>query len=280
MINILDFENNINEFLETLTLEEKSTATLNRYSSNLRKLLKFFKDNNLTTIDKQGLIIFKEFLVKNHKPNTVNLCISLNNRYFKWLGHEDLHLDTLKIQTTTSLNDIMSKSDYDRMLRYAKKLNKDKMYLIMRTLACTGIRIDELKYITVEAIKAGKTQITNKSKIRNVILIPTLTKELKKFCLDNNISSGIIFHGRDENRLIDKAYIWRELQYIAGQARVKKSKIHPHNFRHLFAKTYMETVGDVFELADMLGHSAIEITRLYARSSDKEKKANLAKLAL
>lgn len=279
-MNILDFENNINNFLETLALDEKSNATIKAYSINLHKLLTFFKNNNLTTIDKQGLITFKDFLINTNKPNTVNLCIILNNKYLKWLGYSDLKLDKLKVQTNTSLNDIMSKSDYDRMLRYAKKLNKDKMYLIMRTLACTGIRIDELKYITVEAINPGKTQITNKGKIRSIIFIPTLKKELKKYCLDNNIRNGIIFHGRNENKLLDKSCIWRQLQYIAGQARVKKSKIHPHNFRHLFAKTYMETVGDVFELADMLGHSAIEITRLYARSSDKEKKANLLKLAL
>lgn len=279
-MDITTYETQLNPFLQMLKMAEKTQSTIKIYSIHLHKLITFFNDQHLNIIDKESLIHFKTFLINNYKPNTVNLVIAILNKYLKWLGLSNLQLDTLKVQTNTSLNDIMSKSDYERILRYAKKLNKDKMYLIMRTLACTGIRIDELKYITVEAINAGKTQITNKGKIRSIIFVPTLKKELKKYCLDNNIKKGIIFHGRDENRLMDKSNIWKQLQYIAGQARVKKSKIHPHNFRHLFAKTYMETVGDVFELADMLGHSALEITRLYARSSDKEKKANLAKLAL
>lgn len=279
-MNIIEFENKINEFLEMLKLEKKADGTLKIYSIHLYKLIKFFKDNNITNINKENLANFKEFLIKNNKTNTVNLNININNKYLKWLGYSDLKLKTVKVQTNTSLNDIMSKSDYERILRYAKKLNNDKMHFIMRTLACTGIRVDELKYITVETLKAGKTQVTNKGKTRNVILTPILIKELKKYCSNNNISSGIIFHGRDKNRLMDKSYIWKQLQYIAGQARVKKSKIHTLSFRHLFARTYMQTIGDISELADILGHSNIEITRIYTRTSDKEKKANLSKLAL
>lgn len=279
-MNILIYNENISSYLEYLTSKERAINTIKMYKSNLLKLSNFFTTNNLFEITKENLIAYKKYLQLTFKVSSVNIYLLSINQYFHWLGVDELKLKLFKIQTQNSLDNSMNKTDYDRMLRWAKKLDKYKMYCIMRTLAGTGIRIDELKYITVETIKLGICQVNNKGKIRNVILNTSLIKELNNYCQTNNIKSGIIFHGRDKNKLLDKSYIWRQLQYIAGQARVKKSKIYPHSFRHLFAKTYMETIGDLLDLADILGHSSLETTRIYTRSTTQEKKLKLDKLNL
>jgi site-specific recombinase XerD len=164
---------------------------------------------------------------------------------------------------------VISETDYNRLIRIAERLGRDKIKHIMETLAKTGIRINELQYITVEAIKKGFCEVQNKGKIRDIIISRGLAKSLKVYCKNNQITEGIIFKSR-YGAPLDKAYIWRQLKHVAGQARVNKSKVHAHSFRHLFAKTYLRDGGNITHLADLLGHSSLETTRIYTMQSKDE----------
>lgn len=276
------------EYLDALRQQEKSDSTIRKYQGDIERFFTWTEGNAdqrgpQEEITKEDIISYKARLIENYKTSSVNNYLIILNKYLVWLEAGELKAGVIRQQRRNSLDNMMSRSDYERLLRYAKKLNRDKIYYIMRTLAGTGIRIEELKYITVEAVTKGKgsIQVNNKGKIRDIVIASDLCKELKQYCKANNIDGGIIFHNRAGDDLIDKAYVWRELKYIAGRARVNKSKVHAHSFRHLFAKTFMEaTGGNVVELADLLGHSSLETTRIYTRTTNREKRDKIAKLGL
>lgn len=154
------------------------------------------------------------------------------------------------------------------------------MYYILRTIALTGIRIGELKYITVDAVNTGWAEVYNKGKYRNIYISRNLSEELLNYCNDNGISTGIVFRGRNREEGISPAGVWKNMKYIAEQVGVPLEKVYPHNLRHLFAKTYMEKVGDVTELSDLLGHSRLETTWIYTKTTAEEKRNRLEKLDL
>jgi len=163
-------------------------------------------------------------LESNSKPSTVNNKLIIINKFVRYVGKSDCAVKLLKVQRKTSLENTMTINDYERLTRMAKKLNKIKTYCISRVLAETGIRIDELRHVTVEAIRRGSTQVKNKNKIRDIVITKELCKVLLAYCKENNITSGIIFRGRTEDKLLDKSYIWRELKYIARTSEVKKEQ--------------------------------------------------------
>ena len=162
----------------------------------------------------------------------------------------------------------MTLSDFERMLRYADKLNRPQARAIMETLAGTGIRFNELQFITLEAVKAGAATVQNKGAIRDVPLQP-VKKILQNYCREQGITEGIIFRTRHGNP-ISNSQLSRELKKIAGAARVSKARIHPHGFRHLFAVNYLESGGDVMELKNILGHQSLDTTSIYTRLTAKQ----------
>lgn len=282
-ITAIQMKNSLEPYLRFLREKERASLTVKKYQSDIQKFIDYIEGEGEREITKNDVIRYKASLTANFKISSVNSYLISLNKYLAWLGAPDLKAGMLQVQRRTSLDNVISRSDYERLLRYARKRGKEKMYYLMRTLAGTGIRIEELKYITVEAVTKGKgsIQVNNKGKIRDIVIASDLCKELKQYCKANNIDSGIIFHNRAGDDLIDKAYVWRELKYIAGRARVNKSKVHAHSFRHLFAKTFMEaTGGNVVELADLLGHSSLETTRIYTRTTNREKRDKIAKLGL
>lgn len=211
----------------------------------------------------------------------MNHTIITLNKYFSFIGDsEQLLTKLLKVPKQFDIDKFINKSEYERLLKYAKKLNKDKIYYIMLVLANTGIRVSELKFLTVEDLGKSSILVNNKGRIRNIYLPKDLVKDLKGYCKAKDIKSGIIFHGKSKYTMIDTSYLWREMKYIAGQAKVKKSKVHAHSFRHLFAKTYMEINNNAINLADILGHSSLETTRIYTRNSAKEHAEQISKLGL
>ena len=177
------------------------------------------------------------------------------------------------------VENVLNEKEYNRLLEWALKLNRPRMYYLMETLAGTGIRISELEYITVEAVKKGNADFYNKGKKRPVPIKNSLQKDLKRYCEEANITEGIIFKSRQGNPL-DDSYVWRQLQDIAGKARggLSKDKVHAHSFRHLFAKDFLANGGDLATLADILGHSSLETTRIYTTMSIAEQRALLNKM--
>ena len=175
----------------------------------------------------------------------------------------ELAVKTKKIQKQNGLENMITKECYLKMLHYADAHNKRKQYCIMKTIAQTGIRIGELKFVTVEAIKEGSTVVWNKGKYRTVYFTDNLCHELLRYYMEIDCSAGVIFSGREKGSPITPGAVWKNLKYIARQVEVPEEMVYPHSFRHLFAKEYMRKVGDISELADLLGHSSLSVTEGY-----------------
>ncbi len=281
-MTLKDLKNSFNSWIKELeTQKEKSSSTIKTYSNAVMSFIDFLEANDITDINKTAVLDYKKELVSQKetgqiKTSTINSRITILNKLFKDIGQDSLKVDRLKSIVKTAQDDIINESDYNRLIRWASKLGLEREKLIMQTLAGTGIRINELQFFTVEALKKSKDSITvtNKGKERSIIIPDKVRKSLLSYARKNNIKSGIIFHSsKDPTKMLDKAWIWRKLKYIAGQARVKKSKVHAHSFRHLYAQRYLKLYPqDITNLADLLGHSSLETTRIYARLQSKEQK--------
>lgn len=265
----------INNFKIELSEEEKKERTIKQYIKYLYEFIEYENIDSKQDITKEKLIEYKEHLREIHpKTSSVNIKIIIINKFIMFLELPDkMKLQQIRVQTKTSLDNVLNDKEYQRLLEWALKLNKTQMYYLMKTLAGTGIRISELKYITVEAVNKGAEKIHNKKKDRDIIIKTSLQKELKKYCEETGIKEGIIFKSKQGNVLSD-SYIWRQLQYIAGKARggLNKNKVHAHSFRHLFAKEFMANGGNQMDLANILGHSSLETTRIYTTMSTTEQR--------
>jgi site-specific recombinase XerD len=265
-------------YKDWLDSQEKSKITVAKYLRDVDNFQRFF-NRSLSSLTKQDIIAYKDHLVSRYKPISVNSYLISLNRFFSFLDQEGLRVKTLKIQHKTSLNNVLTEDDYNALINTARKTNKLRIYYIIRVLASSGIRIGELQYITVDMLKTGKTQVCGKNKTREIIIPNNLCMELQQYCKDRNIQQ-VIFHGEKPDTLIDKAAIWRELKQLAKSAGVPLEKVHAHNFRHFFAKTFLAHYHDIVDLADILGHHSIETTRIYTRTSGNEKQTRINALNL
>lgn len=261
-----------NELIE----EELSRRTITKYMSDVYQWL----DEMGTIIDKSNMQRYKESLDKRYLISSLNSKLISINRFLRWNGNDKLCLKVKRGQLVGSLKNVITREAYRRMLMYAWDTGRHKMYYLMKTIARTGIRIGELKYITVQAISAGQVYVSNKGKTRWVQIPQSLCIELEQYCLANNITEGIIFCGNKKGKVISEPGVLKNMKYIARQVNVPEDVVYPHSLRHLFAKTYMEELGDISELADILGHSRIETTRIYTRTTLEEKRTRLEKLSL
>ena len=272
----------LDEWIIEQLYQEYSSNTLSQYKANVLKFINWIP-NDTKTITKQTTMAYKEYLYKlNPRPKTssINTWIVEVNKFLKWLGLNELTIKKIKTQNKSSTEDILSISDYKRLLRISKKDGYNQLYYIMKVLAMTGIRISELKYFTVENIKSNYIVAFNKGKERNIIVRQDLARELKKYCRENKIKSGYIFKGKNKDKMPSASTVWRQMKKVAGKARIKKSKVHAHSFRHLFAQVFLnEYSNNITELADILGHNSLETTRLYTRSSNAQKKNKLEKMS-
>lgn len=265
-------------YLEQLTSEELSQNTIEKYGRDIRFFV--FQNREKRTIDKRDMIAYKNYLMEHYKASTVNSYLISINRYLTWLGVGDLTVKTLRIQRKANLEDTITYEEYRQLLIYCLENNRLRDYLLLRIIAATGIRVGELGYITYEAAKFGGAEIFSKNKCRQILIPEELSNLLLSYCSQNGITKGIIFCGRNSEHVLSTKSVWKLFKRIAQSAGVDDSKVYPHNLRHLFAKTYMQKVGNLFELADILGHSSIETTRIYALSSHAEKRKSLEKLDL
>lgn len=245
-----------------------SERTIHKYLADVRQWLAEEKDN---IISKEIIISYKRKLSEKYKVSSVNSKIVSVNRYLRWLGFVELVVRTERIQTTNVLDKMITKENYFAMMNYTKDTGRMRLYYIMKTIAGTGIRVVELKYVTVTAVTDGYTQIWNKGKYRYIYFSERLCVELLQYCNNTGISEGIIFVGRKEGKVITSAALWKGLKNIAKELGIPEEMVFPHSFRHLFAKNYMEKVGDITELADILGHSRLETTWIYTKTTSAEK---------
>ena len=255
----------IEKFLQMETEKEVRPNTLTAYRTDLRTLQKFMDGRDVT---KKLMIDYKEYLTANYKTETSNRRLRTARQFLIESGKQEAVVKPVPVKRNLTPENVMTVSDFDRMLRYAEKLGRTREKAIMQVMAGTGIRFNELQFVTVEAVKAGVMTVVNKGSIRDIPLAP-VKKILQSYCKEQGIREGVIFRTRFDNP-ISNSQLSRELKYIAGQARVNKKRIHPHSFRHLFAIYYLESGGDVMELKNVLGHRSLETTSIYTRLTAKQ----------
>ena len=258
--------------------EEKSGNTVEKYMSDIRIFREWLQDRN---IDKSVVIEYKKELCGKYAVKSVNSMLSSINAFFVFTGWYDLKVKTLKIQRRifADKSKELSKPEYERLLNAAKDKKNERLYYLMQTIASTGIRVSEIKYITCEAVKAGQAVINCKGKIRQIFLPNKLCRMLKKYIKYQNIKGGSVFITRS-GKPLDRCAIWKMLKGLCKSAGVAKDKVFPHNLRHLFARTFYSLQKDIVRLADILGHSSIETTRIYTMENGTEHIKQLQKLGL
>ena len=270
----------ITAFAESLYQAERSSATMEKY---LRSIRTFFLYLDGRAVAKNIVVAWKDHLQweENLSPATVNACLAALNDLFAFLGWTDCRTHYLKIQRRMfrETGRELSRQDYEKLIAAAHELGREQIALIMETICATGIRVSEVRYITTEAVQAGHTTISLKGKIRTILLPGKLCRKLLKFAKKKKITSGELFLSRG-GRPMNRCQIWAEMKRLCKTAGVEPSKVFPHNLRHLFATVFYRTYKDVVKLADILGHSSVETTRIYLLTTGQEHRRQLERLRL
>lgn len=268
------------EYMEYLLMQEKAKSTVKAYTRHIDTFIRYIRDERKQEeFGKIELVEFKQWLLAKYSPSTINLIISSLNGLFTFMGIDAMKLKKLKQQKSNSVENVLTMDEYKKLLTAAKMRN-EKMYYIIRTLAGTGIRVGELKYITVDAVKHGEARIINKGKIRNVVLKENIRNMLTDYCVNNDVMGGVIFEGRNGREVISRSYICSAMKELGVKVGIPREKLFAHNLRHLFAKRFIEKTNDIVTLADVLGHTSIDTTRIYTRTSNAEKRAKIEKVDL
>lgn len=267
------------QFKEYLKNEERECSTIAKYLHDIQTLADWLQEREVT---KTNLTAYKEHLIKKrYNPKTINGILSAINKFLTFISCQDMKVKYLRIQRQLfrNSNRELTQAEYVKLLKKAQELGKERLSLIMQTICATGIRVSEVKYITLEAVKSGKAEIFLKGKIRIILLTGKLCKKLLKYAKGQKITSGEIFLTRS-GRGLGRKQIWAEMKALCKKAGVAVGKVFPHNLRHLFARTFYKVCKDVAKLADVLGHSSIETTRIYLISTGSEHLRTLNKLNL
>nr|WP_294492801.1 tyrosine-type recombinase/integrase [uncultured Mediterraneibacter sp.] len=271
-------EKTVKPYIAYLKREEKSAATQRQYERDILHFLQYIGKGELT---REAVIAYKESLQEKYLATTVNAKLAALNGFLTFLGREDLRVKRLRVQKRPFIprERELTKGEYLRLLEAAKQRKNEKLRLLLETICGTGIRVSELKYITAEAVYRGEAAIRLKGKIR-VILIPgKLRKALKQYIRKCGILSGPVFVTRSGNPL-DRSNIWKMMKSLCQDAGVARQKVFPHNLRHLFARCFYKIDKNIARLADILGHSSIDTTRIYTMSSDYEPREQMDTLGL
>ena len=269
---------NIKQFERHLKEDEKAKSTIDKY---LRDIKEFYEWNgNSNDVMKDDLLDYKEYLKKSKlKISSINSKISSLNSFFTFTKNELLKLKVIKCQKSLfgSKEKELTKNEFNKLYEVAK--NNYRLKYLIETIVKTGVRVSELKYITVESLGIGKTIVDNKGKMRIILIPRKLCKFLKDYCKRNNLNTGPIFLTRSGNP-IDRKQIWQMIKKLAEKANVPKEKVFPHNLRHLFAREFYKQTHDIVKLASILGHSSIETTRIYTKETEDECRGSLENIEI
>jgi integrase/recombinase XerD len=269
----------LERFGQELKEAEKSRATIDKYLRDAARFMGFVGEGKIVT--KDIVIAYKEYLAENYAVTSANSMLAAVNSFLRVIRCEDCTVKFFKVQSTAfrAKERELTREEYIRLVEAAKKKGKKCLSLIMQTICATGIRISELRFITVEALHVRKATVSLKGKTRIVILPVELCMELKRYIREKNITSGSIFVTRT-GKPIDRSNILHGMKALCEAAKVLKSKVSPHNLRHLFALTYYKVERDICHLADLLGHSSINTTRIYTMVSCEEQEQQIDCLGL
>jgi len=268
----------IEDFRKNLELQEKSTSTIEKYIRDV-KAFSVYAENSAIT--KEKVIAYKKYLRNNYAVRSVNSMLASINSLFNSLEWHDLKVKSLKLQQQVFCSEDreLTKAEYARLCKTAKRKKNKRLNLILQTICGTGIRVSELQYITVEAAKQGESVVNCKAKTRSVFIVKELKQKLLRYAAEQNIKSGMIFVTRT-GKPISRTNIWREMKALCVEANVNPEKVFPHNLRHLFARVFYGIEKDIAKLADILGHSSINTTRIYIISTGTEHRKRMENMHL
>ena len=295
-------------FKKYLREEEKSENTIEKYLRDVRAFAAYLKSAEIT---KEAVIAYKnKLLSENYAVRSINSMLASINNLFVFLGWADCRVKSIKVQRQIycpeekeltkaeymrlvntakqksnerliycSEEKELTKAEYMRLVNTAKQKGNERLNLILQTICGTGIRVSELQYITLEAVKRGEVVVSLKSKTRSVFIVKELQKKLLRYAAEQKIKNGVIFVTRT-GKPISRTNIWREMKALCGKADVNPQKVFPHNLRHLFARVFYGIEKDIAKLADVLGHSSINTTRIYIISTGNEHRRRMEHMRL
>ena len=270
--------NVIAEFGKHLISEEKSAATVGKYIRDIRAFAAYAGN---TVITKETVIAYKKHLRESYAVRSVNSMLASINGLFSFLECHSLRVKTLKLQQQVFCPEEkeLTRAEYTRLCRTAQQKHNERLNLILQTICGTGIRVSELRYITVEAARRGEATVSCKAKTRSVFIVKELKQKLLRYAAEQNIKSGMIFITRT-GKPLSRTNIWREMKALCKEANVSPGKVFPHNLRHLFARVFYGLEKDIAKLADILGHSSINTTRIYIISTGTEHRKRMENMRL
>ena len=269
----------IGQFEKHLRMEEKSQNTIDKY---IRDVIAFAKYLGGECISKEIAIVYKQYLQDSgYAVRSINSIIASVNALFGFMGLYDCRLKSLKLQQQIYCPEDkeLTKAEYARLISAAKQKGNERLNLIIQTICGTGIRVSELQFITVQAVRKGEAVVSLKGKTRSVFIVKDLQKKLLRYAAEQNITSGAIFITRN-GKPMSRTNIWREMKSLCEQAGVNPGKVFPHNLRHLFARTFYGIEKDIAKLADILGHSSINTTRIYIITTGDEHRRRMENMQL
>lgn len=266
------------DFVKYLYLEEKSRTTISKYAHDIAVFAEYAGELEM---DRELVLSYKAMLGERYAVSSANSMIAALNTFFRFCGWLDLVIKQFRVQRETFRSEEreLTKTEYLRLLQTAEKKKNQQLALILQTICGTGIRVSELQYITVEALKAGEARVRCKGKVRRIFIVSDLRKKLLAYIKQCGIHTGMIFVTRS-GRAIDRTSVWRAMKSLCQIARVAATKVFPHNLRHLFARVFYNMGKDIVALSDILGHASINTTRIYTMTSGVEYRKKLSSMKL
>lgn len=268
----------VNLFKNHLIESEKATATIEKYMRDIGRFTNYAKGYEL---NKATILNYKGDLEKIYTVRSANSMLAALNALFRFLGWHDLCVKQFKVQKEAYCSEEkeLTKGEYTALIKTAQQKKNERLCLVIQTICGTGIRVSELSCITVEAVKRGEAVVSCKGKTRKIFIVKALRKKLLNYSYKQGIFSGLIFVTNKGNPL-NRTNIWREMKSLCKQAGVSPQKVFPHNLRHLFARTFYSIEKDIAKLADILGHSNINTTRIYIITSGAEHQRRMENMRL
>lgn len=270
-------QDDLKAFASYLYHQERAEATISKYLTDMNTFLQFIESDS--DVDRKKLLAYKEWLRNRYAISSANSMIAALNSFLEFQGFSVMKLKSFKVQKKMFLEKEMTNKEYRNLVDTAQRKGKRQLALIMESICATGIRISELRYITLESLKKRRIEVTNKGKVRIILLPDVLVKKLLYFAGKERIESGPVFitkHGNPK----DRSNIWAEMKLLAEDTGVDAKKVFPHNLRHLFARTFYNATRNLAALADILGHSSLEVTRIYTADTMAQFQAIINSLGL
>ena len=268
----------IKSFEKYLIENEKAKATIEKYMRDIRLFAEYATDRAL---DKATILDYKGRLEQSYTVRSANSMLAALNAFLRFVGWNDLCVKQFKVQKEAYCSEEkeLSKAEYTALVRTAEQKKNERLSLVVQTICGTGIRVSELQSITVEAVRRGEAVVSCKGKTRKIFIVKALQKKLLRYAVEQGITTGILFVTKN-GKPLDRSNIWRQMKELCEQAGVSPEKVFPHNLRHLFARTFYGIEKDIAKLADILGHSNINTTRIYIITSGAEHQRRMENMRL